>query len=266
MRRLRILKDLLSLPLVAVLLLIGALGNLDAIVSLFPSAQEYLASLVANQWIAQLDVWLSQNSLPNWVSGILILLSIGLFEGAFRRLSVYYWPKPTIGLSSKVETRSTQEGIVKYVNLVARNQENQEITDCYATLETATYLYGPQMTPVAGIRNNRLRWKEDEYASDACGISIPPKPGSRTISVADTKNGFHFSSCKPSSSGSEQQLGTYLVTIRVDGKLCGSDIEPHLFTGYLFVQDAGNSNKLNIVFEKGDWKKDKRLPKPKRSR
>jgi hypothetical protein len=84
--------------------------------------------------------------------------------------------------------------------------------------------------------------------------------------VADTKNGFQFSSCKPSSSGSEQQLGTYLVTIRVDGKLCGRDIEPQLFTGYLFVGNARNGNKLTMVFEKGDWKKDKQLPKPKRSK
>ncbi len=263
MRRLRLLKDLLSIPAIAVLLLIVVLGNLNAIIALFPSDWDFLASLAKNQWIVQLNAWLSQNWLPNWLSGILMVLSIALFEGAYKRLSVYYWPKPTIVLSSKVETRSTQDGIVTYASLVARNQEDQEITDCYATLETATYLYGAQMTPVAGIRNNRLRWKEDQYGNGDCRITIPPKPGSRIISVSDTTNGFRFSACKPSSSGSGQ-LGTYLVKIRVDGKLGGKDIEPQFFAGYLYIGNVRGSQTLTMILEKGDWRKDKRIPKPKR--
>lgn len=264
MRRLRLLKDLLSLPAIVVLLLIIVLGNLNTIAAFFPSAREFLASLQQNQWVAQLDAVLSQHWLPNWLAGFLIILSVALFDGAYRRLGAYYWPKPTIALSSKVETRRTQDGVVTYASLVARNQEGQEITDCYATLETATYLYGPQMTPVAGIRNNRLRWKEEQYAGDDCRMTIPPKPGSRTISVADTGNGFQFSSCKPSSS-TGGQLGTYLVKIRVDGKLGGKDIEPQFFAGYLFIGNMKDNQPLTMVLEKGDWKKDKRLPNPKRA-
>lgn len=265
MHRLRILKDLLSLPAIAILLVIIGLGNLDAIVAPFPSARAFVASLVMNPWFVQLDAWLSQNWLPNWLSAALIVLSIALFDGAYRKLGAYYWPKPTIGLSAKIETRRTQDGVITYANLVARNHGNQEITDCYATLETATYLYGEQLTPVAGIRNNRLRWREDQYASDDCRITILSKPGSRTIAVADTTNGFQFSACRPSSSSSGQ-VGIYLVKIRVNGKLNGMDIEPQFFDGYLYVGNMKGSETLTMVLEKGDWAKDKRLPKPKRSR
>ncbi len=261
MRRLQLLKSLLRLPTVLVIFIVALLGNLDSITTLLPQTRNFVEGLARSEWIAAVHAWLSQSGLPNWALVVLLVLLVAVFDGAYRLLSPEYWLKRTVVLSTKVETKHVPDGVVIMASLVARNQENQAITDCFATLEAATNLYGMQLTPLTKIRNSRLRWKEGQPSSEACMTTLPARSVSR-ICVADTADGFQFSACKPSATYDRGRLGLYLVKIKVDGKLRGNSIEPQLFEGYLYVEDAKKGKPPKIIFERGDWKKDKRLPKP----
>jgi hypothetical protein len=232
------------------------LGNLNGLVSTFPVLQGYADILRFNSVTAPAMTWLSEVQVPNWGALILGVLIAAMYIGAYRRLSPIYWPQPKITFQTRVETIEGETGPVSMAVLEAYNQEDAPITDCVATLETATNLYGEQMTPVFTIRNNRLRWSGNEANGD-CKLSLP-RSARRVIAVAETSKAFQFSSCKPSSSNSGL-TGMYLIRVRVDGKLKGNPIEPQYFDGYLYVEDAGP--ELSMIFGKSDWKKDKRLRK-----
>lgn len=257
MRHLYLLRKLFGVLTPVIIIVVALLGNLKSLASVFPQLQGYVDLLERNVVAAPVMAWLSLSWLPNWAILLLIVVIVALYTGAFRALSPVYWPQPKISFLTRVETRDTETGPVTYATLEAFNQEDAAITDCVATLETATNLYGEQMTPVATIRNNRLRWAHSQGANDDCKLSLP-RSASRSIAVAQTSTVFQFSSCKPSSSNTGL-TGMYLVRIRVDGKLKGSAIDPQYFDGYLYVEDAGPS--LSLIFGKSDWKKDKRLRK-----
>jgi len=256
MRRLRLLLDWLSLPVIAVGALLMLLGNLNTAIALFPQARDWIETWKANIVFASIAAWLSQASMPNWLCAVQTVLLAALFERAYQKLRVHYWLKPPIAFSARIDT--TANAAV----LLARNQAEQEITDCCATLETATNFSGARMAPLTTIRNNRLRWAGKTDASDDCQIAMPAGK-TLSISVAETSNGFQFAACKPSSSSSGA-LGLYVVRVRVDGKLMGSDMQPQYFDGYLYVEKAKKDETLTLLFEKGDWKKNKRLRKLKR--
>jgi hypothetical protein len=257
MRRVQLLKELFSLPVIAIIVLMGFLGNLTALIAIFPPARSLVAALTSTAWLAPVIAWLALVSIPDWLVAVQLLLLVILFELTYRKLKPYYWHKPRIVLSAQVETTTMVTGVVTSATLLARSRAEHDITDCTATLETATNLSGARLIPVIKIRNNRLRWADDKPASDDCQITIPPGTTHR-ISVAHTLKNFQFTACKPSTSDSAV-LGLYIVRIRVDGKLMGADIEPQVFDGYLYVQQAANDGSLTMLFGQGDWKKDKHL-------
>ncbi len=263
MRRIRLFTELVSLPAAIIIFIVVVLGNVNPIVSILPELRPIVESAVRISWVSQALSWLIMSWLPNWAGLLLIVMVIALYDGAFRRLAPYYWPKPTLTFSTQVETQTTPDGEVTYASLVAHNEEDHEITDCVATLETGTNLFGPQMTPMATVRNNRLRWMPGQQSSDDCRLSLP-RSSTRTIAVADTSRGFNFASCRPSGSTNHGLLGIYLVQVRVDGKLRGKDIEPQRFDGYLYVEDTKGDGSLSLIFGKSDWRKDPRLRKVSR--
>ena len=263
MRRLFVLRKVVGLLAVVVIILVILLGNLAALATVIPELQGYVDILTRNAVTAPALGWLAATAVPNWGVVALAVLILAMFEGAFQALSPFLWPQPKISFLTRVETRDGESGPVSTATLEAFNQEDAAITDCVATLETATNLYGEQMTPVATIRNNRLRWTYSKSTSDDCRLLLP-KSASRTIAVAEAGSAFQFSSCKPSTATSGGLTGMYLIRIRVDGKLKGNPIDPQFFDGYLYVEEAGPA--LSLIFGKSDWKKDKRLRKLNRRR
>jgi hypothetical protein len=64
-------------------------------------------------------------------------------------------------------------------------------------------------------------------------------------------------------------MGVNLIRVRLDGKMNGKNIKPKFFDGYLYIMNSLESNGEIVyarIFEKGNWMKDKRIPKPKDSR
>lgn len=259
MRRVQLLKELFSLPVIAIILLMVFLGNLTPLIAISPPARSLVAGLTSIEWLAPVIAWLARVTVPHWLFAVLLLLLVVLFEHAYRKLRVYYWQKSRIALSARIETTPTPTGMVASATLLAHNQDEHEITDCTATLETATNLSGARLIPVIKIRNNRLRWADDKAPNEDCQITIPAG-ASRAISVAHTLKNFQFTACKTSTSDSAV-IGLYIMRIRVDGKLMGAAIEPQVFDGYLYVEQAGTASGLTMLFGQGDWKKDKRLRK-----
>lgn len=263
MRFMRALKDLVGLPAVVILFVVAVLGNLGALTGLFPQQdRDVIDLLMQNTWIGPVNAWLSRAGLPNWAFVFVLVALIAVFERAYRKLGPQRLPEPSITLAPKIETRSTPGGDVAYASLTACNNERQAITECFATLETAAYLGSSQQKAVTRIRNSRLRWAEDQSSDNDCTLTLPPGSGGRSIAIANTASGFQFSFCRPSSAEGGL-LGLYVVKIRVDGKLKGSPIEPQVFDGYLYVSSARKGQAPTIVFERGDWNKDRRLPRPR---
>jgi hypothetical protein len=257
MRRLKLLKDLLSIPAVAVLILIAALGNFDIFTGLFPRLKTLVEGF---GWISQTLAWLANGTFANWVLILVAVLAVAIFEGAYRSLGPYLWPKPRMAFSTSVDSRIVKDRTIMYASLEAHNLQEHEITECYATLESATSIYGTQIANVLAIRNSRLRWRDDKTATEDCKITLPPgASNTRWVAVADTLNGFQFSACKPSTSD-RGLLGLYSIKIRVDGRLQGSNIESQLFKGYLYVGQVKGSSDLTMILGQGDWRDDKRLP------
>ena len=245
--------------MIAVIVLMAFLGNLSTLIVVFPPARSLVAALTATAWLAPLIATLALVSIPNWLGAIQLVLLVVLFEHAYRKLRPYYWQKPRMALSARIETTTTASGVVSSATLLAQNRAEQELTGCTATLETATNLSGARLVPVIKIRNNRLRWADDKAASNDCQITIPSGT-THTISVAHTLKNFQFTACKASTSEGAV-LGLYIMRIRVDGKLMGADIEPQVFDGYLYVEQARADPGLTMLFGQGDWQKDKRLRK-----
>jgi hypothetical protein len=261
MRFLRLLKDLVGLPAILVLIILALLGNLGLLADLIPQNPEMVKALTHSPIIGPVNGWLSQVGLPNWVFIFLLIILASVFEGAYRTLRRFYWPEPAITLTPKVEIRATPGGDVAYASLTARNNnERQAITQCYATLETAANLASSRDKTVTGIRNSRLRWAGDQ-SSDECTITLPPGSAGQIVAVADTAGGFRFSACKPSS-GEGGPLGIYVVKVRLNGRLKGNPIEAQYFEGHLYVESARQGKGLTLLFERGDWKKNRRLPRP----
>jgi hypothetical protein len=196
-----------------------------------------------------------------------------------------WWAEPKIVFSPKRDNIHKNQKYADSANLIVRNDEKIAITDCFATLVMATNLYGEDMIPMNIVENDRLKWKEEKFTSDDCKITIPPKD-ERTVIVADNLNGFQFSFCRASVLR-QHLMGLYSpIKIRIDGKINDKDIKPQFFVGYLYVNNyLGESGEVTITntdsdgnvsktivppkpeiyttmfFEKGDWIKDKRIPR-----
>ena len=187
-----------------------------------------------------------------------------------------------------IERTDPNSNKIKIAYLVIDYQEPIEITDCYATLEVAKQLYlqshikGDVLVEADASRSGRLEWDEG-YGKDNCEIHFAN--GKRELIVASFKNGLVFSYC----SGAREPVGAglFLIKIRVDGKVRGRNIYPRFFEGYIYanidtyiynsienrsktvadgtigkeeIKDNVPFNIPILVFNSGDWRKDKRIP------
>lgn len=59
--------------------------------------------------------------------------------------------------------------------LTVYNEEERPVTDCFATLEEATNLYGGNLIPIELGKKERLKWAEAKYSRGDCVIDIPAK-------------------------------------------------------------------------------------------
>jgi len=195
-----------------------------------------------------------------------------------------WWSQPKAKLIPNTEHELKDFMITKHAYLYVFNEEDLPITDCYATIESGKLVDG--MRHIEFIEEDRLKWAAI-YATEGCKIEIPPKKQLR-IDVADTleQDRIRFSTCNSTQSS---PTGIYShIRIRVDGNFNGKAIKPHLFDGYLYaegkkwgpnvveiitkvvdgkrIEDSKQAIQLpyvDMVFERGDWIKDKRIPRPK---
>ena len=252
-----------------------------------------IAMLIAGLAISSLSMvstfGVSIPFIRDWRVGLVVGLAMFFISTLLYILELqgkYLWSEPEIILSPRRDSDYIYGRSVDVARLTVYNDEETEITNCYATLELATNLYGGDMTPVNIVKKDRLRWVEEKYTTDDCKISIAPKSEVQ-ISVANNLNNFHFTFCKPSAPLGQDITGIYIIRIRIDGKWRGNDIKPQFFDGYLYVNNyLGESGELTatttdehgtvtktvtpshpeiytrMIFEKGDWMKDKRIPRP----
>lgn len=193
------------------------------------------------------------------------------------------WVEVKLSLSTEVKTetiKATLDGIVNETTarLAVVNNEKAEITDCYATLEDAKYYRPPFFSPLPTYSDMYLRWKDTPPSSSECKITLPPKNKvPKYISLWSNQYPVGFIFCKPSRK--VDLHGVYPITIRIDGKYNGKDIKPVYFNGYLYTEKITTTNRnpdgtlsdiptgINpydiIIFDEGDWTKDKRIPVPR---
>lgn len=227
------------------------------------------------------DVPRSLKDLP-WILIGNMLFFIGISWVVYDLYRKYvWWAEPIIKLMPKkdVEFHSTSFEYLAY--LVVRNEEEIEITECCASLQKATNLYGENLDPVDIVETGYLNWKESRSST----ITIPPKD-ERTVKIASNSGGFRFSFYEPPNHGTDL-MGLYSpVIVRIDGKLNGKNIKPQFFSGYLFVNNyLGETGELvttskdekgvakrsvtpsrpeiytEMIFEDGDWKNNEKLRK-----
>lgn len=189
--------------------------------------------------------------------GILIFFLSTLFF-ILRLFGNFTWSEPEIVLTPKVYDDHSDGSFYQNARLNVYNNEQIEITDCFATLiDASDYIEDDHRTlQDRRASNQRLRWSQSGFSNDKCELAIPPKD-SRDINVVHTKRHFEYLACgKPISSNIILGTRLYLVKIRLDGKFNGKTMKPLLFNGYLYYGGE-------LYFEEGDWMKDKRLPIPR---
>lgn len=186
--------------------------------------------------------------------GILIFFLSALFF-ILRLFGNFIWAEPEITLSPKVYDDYSDSSFYQNARLNVYNNEQIEITDCFATLIYATdYIeYNHTALQDRKVSNQRLRWSQSGFSNEKCELAIQPKD-SRDINLVHTKRNFEYLLCGKTIP-SNFMLGTrlFLVKIRIDGKFNGKAMKPLLFNGYLY-------NGSELYFEEGDWMKDKRIP------
>ncbi len=198
-----------------------------------------------------------------------MLAFLGVLAYLFKRELSFYWAEPEVRCSAIIEERQDASlRTIKFACLEIYNNEGSAITDCCSTLVTATNYYGGDMTPIPHLKDERLQWMNAAFSSDDCKITIPPQKGEK-VNIARASGGFSFSGCKTNRFGIDLQ-GLYTVRIRVDGKFQGKDMKPLFFDGYMYVAnqiysiDDAHQIWTNLIFEEGDWTKDKRIKLPKK--
>lgn len=223
-----------------------------------------------------------------WGIGIgFFLVVAGLFVFTWRLIGDYLWTEPEIKLLPNVEEKQVGDRYLKNAVLVMNNSEELSVTECYATLEYSAILYGSDMVPVELDKKDRLKWLEQKYASEKCEMEIPPH-GERRIDVGDSTNGFNFSYCNKVGLNYSHGTGVRIIKIRVDGKFNGKSMKPLFWNGYIYTENKIDNFEYVVttreqkpdgevietkkpgaellhytlmLFDEGDWKKDKRISK-----
>lgn len=169
------------------------------------------------------------------------------------------WSKPKINLVPKPEDEQDKFYVSKHIYLYVYNDEERPITDCHATIEWAE-LWLDDGREVNFVERDYLKWAEKFSVSE--NITIPANDY-RRLDVASTieKGRLKFSTLSQRESSPQ---GLYSkVRIRIDGNFNSIPMKPDIFDGYLFVEKSQIEQHLesvNVIFSKGDWKKDFNIP------
>ena len=173
-----------------------------------------------------------------------------------------WWAEPTIKLQPVVEDEVISNGSIRNICLRVINDEETEITYCYATVVNVYSLYGAEMLPIEILETGRLRWMKDQSVNPNCRSIIPPKSSTSKIHVATYSGNLTLYLCKLTKPSDGLQ-GVHIVKIRLDGKFNRRNIKPEYFDGYIYAINLGftTDNVLvsTTIFEEGDWTKDKRI-------
>jgi len=195
------------------------------------------------------------------------------------------WTEPNIILETKVSD-DYSDGIFYWnARLIVTNNEDVDLTDCYATLIYAADYLEEQQREMQDpkIKKDRIRWSKSGYSNDNCEITIP-LTDSREVNLVHTKRNFEYLLCGKTIPANTI-LGTrlYIVKIRLDGKYNGKAIKPQFFDGYIYydgtrlrhykfddtrnsvIIESGEGNLLDpyMIFKEGDWTQDDRIPIPR---
>lgn len=191
--------------------------------------------------------------------GILIFFVSALWF-MWKYLERFTWVEPVIILTPTLLNRTSpfNEPTV-FALLTVHNDEETQITDCYATLEEATNLYGGDLIPVPLGKKERLKWAEAKYGTDDCKIIIEAK-SDKNVHVANTS--FNFAFCKDSAIPDSMLAGLYNIRIRIDGKWNGRDMQPQFFDGHLLMDRTMTDSGIvtRTAFDVGDWTQNKDIP------
>jgi len=236
---------------------------------------------------------------PCWLINFLIgaaftaLLLDLIFYVILPKRNAAKWAEPRLdmlshaGIPMVLNRPRYQSAELEIVNL-----DKLEITECYATLIELSHMRQDaklgwvRVIPSIQGQPDRIRWIEHQESNATYEIKIPAIDA-RHIDLADTLEsrilGFNLRSGKfaPSEGPEEDSMPAYTVTIRVDGKYDGKSMKPQRFDGYLywetrklrtvvnlqqpngeFVEEINEQDSIPLlVFEKGDWMKNKKVRK-----
>lgn len=159
-------------------------------------------------------------------------------------------------------------GILLYASINIENKLNEEISECYATLESIEPIFQDNkwipkeelqvLNQLMKFSPRILRWRNNNPEKGKYKITIPPKSkkeflrvGQLFIGVSKT-NGKSVKSPEFSFSSVENpeninQFGLYKIKIRIDGKIKnGSEnISPVFFDGYIYSDIIDESHKVS---------------------
>lgn len=212
-----------------------------------------------------------------------LIFSGGVLWTVYDLLRNYvWWSNPRVDLIENTEEEVAHFTITQHAYLYFNNRESRPISNCRATLEIGQYRNAPHF-----LDQDRFRWI-GEPANKNCEITVPPHRQVKIDVVTDTleRGRLTFMTCDKTTSAPK---GLYpRLRIRVDGDFNGKAMKPQIFDGYLYVEDMaaewgttraitklvdGKKTSLEkvrdpmpytlMIFKKGDWMKDKQIPKPK---
>jgi hypothetical protein len=198
------------------------LGNAGTVFSLSPEIKIFWEGIVMNEPAKSIIEWFSRN----WLPLALIVLSIAIFEGFYRKSSKYLGER----VRAKVElVQPSMAWQSKNLYLVVRSHETAKLTNCYGVIERMFYRHPSDSHPVEVVHSSpNLSW--EGVISENGYISIEGRD--RVLNTIKA-NGDHFSimyhaPISEDSFSTEVGLdpGKYEMEIAVHGEMDGKLIEP----------------------------------------
>lgn len=224
----------------------------------------------------------------------LLITFLSMLVFVYKLYGNFLWSEPEINVipAERGEDEYKDGEFYKIARLEIFNNEEMEITKCYAILECADDIYSSngkaiKLSLIPSLGNthkpDRIVWHEERYMSEECEITIPVKD-SRHLDVADMLRTFHYNLCGGSVEAN-WMIGAPLHTVRlrIDGQFNGRAMKPIFFEGYIYAANhmpadetyvkkfgddkikkawqktADQITYLKMIFKKGDWTKDKEI-------
>ncbi len=180
--------------------------------------------------------------------------------------------------------------LVEPICLTVKNNGNEKIDDCYATLEYVEKICDREKVIDSSKSISdweevlqkeeapRLKWVHKNISDSDCKMTIGRKSDSEMVEVAmlritvkslfsgvdDEATDIGFCFCGKDKYSYKKSLGLYKIKIRVDGKTNNGEFTKY-FDGYLYVgiEKVEQENGFYIVrkFREGDPMKDKEMQK-----